>query len=201
MLKRHSHSHDTWSYAAVVGYLITDHGTRCGVKDQPDESFDTAHFDVCFIGGKDCSLFVRVCINKWFDTDGGSLAIIRNHLVRYGDVVNVLHGLGRFPERQSEINTVGQAERHDVCVVLGKLQRGCIFRQSGDVHLEEIDRELPVDVMKLVLVLTVVFSEILFIDLLEIVKIIRTFGIYTFMNDEVLAILLWCEGMHAVRAS
>ena len=70
-----------------------------------------------------------------------------------------------------------------------------------DVHLEEIDSELPVDVMKFVPVFAVVLSKILFIDLLEIVQIIRAFGIYAFMYDEVLAILLRCESMHTVRTA
>ena len=80
-------------------------------------------------------------------------------------------------------------------IMLAELKRGCILGKRGYVHLKEIYRELPVDVMKLVLVLAIVFSEILFIDLLEIVKIIRTFGIYTFMNDEVFTIFLASQGM------
>ena len=96
---------------------------------------------------------------------------------------------------------IRKTQGHDIGVVLAELKRGCIFRKRGYVHLKEIYSELPVDVMKLVLVLAIVFSEIFFIDFLEIVKIIRAFGIYAFMDDEVFAILLGCESMHTVRTA
>ena len=96
---------------------------------------------------------------------------------------------------------IRKTQGHDISIVLAELKRGCIFRKRGYVHLKEIHREFPVDVMKLVLVLTIVFSEIFFIDFLEIVKIIRAFGINTFVDDEVLSILLGCESMHTVRAA
>ena len=96
---------------------------------------------------------------------------------------------------------IRKTQGHDIGVVLAELKRGCIFRKRGYVHSKEIYCELTVDVMKLVLVLAIVFSEIFFIDFLEIVKIIRAFGINAFVYDEVLSILLGCESMHTVRAS
>jgi hypothetical protein len=71
-----------------------------------------------------------------------------------------------------------------------ELKRGCIFWKRGYVHPKEIYSELPVDVMKLVLVLTAGFSKILIIDLLEIVQIIRALGINAFMDYEVFTIFL-----------
>ena len=53
--------------------------------------------------------------------------------------------------------------------------------------------------MKLILVLSVVFLEILFVNLFKVVKVIRAFRINTLMDYEMLAILLWSKGMHAVR--
>ena len=96
---------------------------------------------------------------------------------------------------------IRKTQGHNISIVFAELKRGCILGKRGYVHLKEIYRELPVDVMTFVLVLAIVFSEILFIDLLEIVQIIRAFGIYAFMYDEVLAILLGCESMHTVRTA
>jgi hypothetical protein len=94
-----------------------------------------------------------------------------------------------------------QAKGHDVSIVFTELQRGCVFRQSGDVHLKEIDRELTVDVMEFVLVLTIVLCKILFINLLKVAKIIRAFRVDTFMHDKVFAILLGNQGVHAMRTT
>ena len=44
--------------------------------------------------------------------------------------------------------------------------------------------------MQLIFVLAIVFIQIGFINLLQVMKIVRTFRIHAFMNDEVLAIFL-----------
>ena len=121
--------------------------------------------------------------------------------MRDGNVVDILQSLDGLSERQAEVDMIRKTQGHNISIVFIELKRGCIFRKRGYVHPKEIYSELTVDVMKLVLVLAIVFSEILFIDLLEIVKIIRAFGINAFVYDEVLAILLRCESMHTVRAS
>ncbi|MBQ6386912.1 MAG: hypothetical protein IJJ38_12235, partial [Lachnospiraceae bacterium] len=64
------------------------------------------------------------------------------------------------------------------------------LRQGGDIHLEEIYRELTVDVMQLIFVFTVVLIQICLVNLLEVVEIVGALGIHAFMDDEVLAIFL-----------
>ena len=102
---------------------------------------------------------------------------------------------------QAEVDPVGKAQGHDISVVFAEFQRGGILRQGGDVHLEEINRELTVNVMQLIFVFFVVLIQIRLIDLLKVVKIIRAFRIDTLMDDEVLAILLVNEGVAAVWAA
>jgi hypothetical protein len=53
--------------------------------------------------------------------------------------------------------------------------------------------------VKLILVLATVVLEILLVNFLEIVKIVRTFGIDTFVYDKVLSVLLGLKRMAAVR--
>ena len=96
MLKGHAHGHDAGTDTAAVRYLIADHSPGCRIDDQPDKAFDAADFDVSLISNKGRALFVRVCINKRFHADGGSLTVVGNHLVGYGDAVDVLQGLHGF---------------------------------------------------------------------------------------------------------
>ena len=55
--------------------------------------------------------------------------------------------------------------------------------------------------MELVLVLAIVFIKIFLINLLEIVQVIRAFGVDTFVYDEMLAVLLGNKSMSAIRTS
>ena len=61
---------------------------------------------------------------------------------------------------------IRKTQGHNISIVFAELKRGCIFWKRGYVHLKEIYRELPVDVMKFVLVFAVVFREIFFTDIL-----------------------------------
>ena len=54
--------------------------------------------------------------------------------------------------------------------------------------------------MELVFVFTIILVQMLFINLFKVVQIIRAFGIYTFMDDEVLAVFLMNETVVTMRA-
>ena len=200
MLEGHAHSHNAWTDSAVIRDLISNHSTGCRIDDQPDIALDAADFDVRLIGSKGGSLLVRVGINKRFDADGGSFTVVGDHLVGYGDAVNVLQRLSGLPERQTEVDPVGKAKRHDVSVVFREFQRGGILRQGGDIHFEEVDREFPVDVMQLIFVFAVILIQICFVNLLEVVKVVRALGIHTLMDDEMFAIFLTRQCVGTVRA-
>lgn len=47
--------------------------------------------------------------------------------------------------------------------------------------------------MEFVFILAIVLIQIFFINVTKIVKIVRALGVYTFMDDEVLAVLFWNE--------
>lgn len=75
---------------AVVRYLIADDRAFCGIHDEPDVSLDTTDFNIGFVSGKNTAGAVIIIVNKRFDTDSGSLAVIRYLLMGNGDVVQIL---------------------------------------------------------------------------------------------------------------
>lgn len=91
-----------------------------------------------------------------------------------------------------------EAEGHDMCVMSAELQGGGILRQGVKVHAEKIHREFTVDIVKLVFIFAVVFFEVSRINFSEVVKIIGTPGVYTFMHDKVPAFFFRNKGMAAV---
>ena len=199
MLEGHAHGHDAGTDTAVVRDLIADHGTGRRIDDQPDIALDVAYFDICLIGSKGGSLLVRVGIDKWFDTDGGSLTVVGDHLVGDSDSVDDLHRLSGLPERQSKVHPIGNAQGHDVSIVLREFQRGGVLRQGGDIHLAEVDREFPVDVMQLILVLAISLVQICLVNLPEVVEVVRALGIYTLMDDEMFTVFLTHQSVGAIR--
>jgi hypothetical protein len=54
--------------------------------------------------------------------------------------------------------------------------------------------------VEFIFIFSVLLVEMLFINLLEIMKIIRAFGVYTLMYDEVLPVFLMNEVVIAMRA-
>ena len=86
-------------------------------------------------------------------------------------------------------------------IMLAELKRGCILRERIQLHLEEIYREFTVDVMEFIFVFSVVFGKVFFINFFEVVKIVRTFWIHTFVNNEMLSFLFGSQGVEAVRTS
>ena len=201
MLEGHAHSHNAGADAAIIGYLIANHSAGSRIDDQPDIAFDAPDFDISLISNKGRILFVRISIDKWFDTDSSGFAVVSDHLVRDGNAMYILHRLGGFPKRQTQVDPIGEAEGHDVSVIPGEFQRRGILRQGGDVHLKEVDREFTVDVMELIFIFAVVFRKIFLTDFLEIFDIVGTFGIYAFMDNEMFAVLFGDQSMHAVRTS
>lgn len=54
--------------------------------------------------------------------------------------------------------------------------------------------------MELIFVLAIVFHKVFLLHFFKIVEIIRTFGIYTFMNAEKFTVFLSNKGVTTVRA-
>ena len=85
--------------------------------------------------------------------------------------------------------------------VFGELQGGGILWQSGDVHLEEVEYELAVDVVELILALAVFFLQVSFVHLFKVGQIVGALQIDAFMDDEVLPVFDLDQRMLAVGAA
>ena len=96
MLKCHSHGKNTGTDTAVVRHLVTEDGAAGGIHDEPDICFDAADFDIGFIGSKYFAGFVIIAIDKGFDTDGCSFAVVGDLLVGDADVIKVFESLRGF---------------------------------------------------------------------------------------------------------
>ena len=73
--------------------------------------------------------------------------------------------------------------------------------KGGNVHPEEIYREFAVDVMQLVFVFAVFFpSRSSLSTSFRLWKIVRALRVDTFVDDEVLTVLLAGKGVRTVRA-
>ena len=55
--------------------------------------------------------------------------------------------------------------------------------------------------MEFVFILAIVLIQVFFINVTEIVEIVRALGVYTFVYDEVLPVLLWNKSIPTVRAA
>lgn len=123
----HAHGEDAWADTTIIGYLVADNGTGCSIHDKPDVCFETADFYVGFIGSKDISFFVRILVNKGFDAAGSGLTIVGDLLVGDTDVIQIFECLRGFAQGQPEIDMEGQAQGHDMCVVLTEFQGRCVL--------------------------------------------------------------------------
>ena len=85
-----------------------------------------------------------------------------------------------------------QTQRHNVGIMLTEFQGRSVLRKGAYIHAEKIYRELTVDIVKFIFIFPVVFFQIGLVHFLQVVEIVRTLGIDTFMENEMLA-LFFCH--------
>ena len=79
-----------------------------------------------------------------------------------------------------------------------EFQGGSIFGKGKQVHAEKIYCEFTIDVVQLILIFSVVFVQVLFINLFKVMEIVWALGIHTFVNDKVFTLLFGNKGIVAV---
>jgi len=84
--------------------------------------------------------------------------------------------------------------------MLPEVERGCVIRQGIQIHLEKIHGELAVNVVELVLVFAIA-TQILRVNLFEVVEVKGAFGVHALMDDEVFPVLLGIQSVLTVGAS
>ena len=127
LTESHAHGKDAGTDTAVIRDLIAKDGTGYCIHDEPDVPFDSADFDVGFVGNKSGSSLVVIVVNERFDDKGGSPGIVSDLLMRDLNVVEVFEGLRSFAQGESEIDMESQAESHDMGVMFVELQRRSIL--------------------------------------------------------------------------
>ena len=104
LTESHAHSKDAGTDTAVVGDLIAKDGTGHCIHDEPDVSFDSADFDIGFIGNKGGSGFVVIVVNERLDDEGGSPGIVGDLLMGDPDVVKVFESLGGLAQGEAKVD-------------------------------------------------------------------------------------------------
>ena len=130
LTESHAHGKDAGTDTAVVGDLIAKDGTGHCIHDEPDVSFDSADFDIGFIGNKGGSGFVVIVVNERLDDEGGSPGIIGDLLVGDPDVVKIFESLRGLAQGEAKVDMESQAEPHDMCVMAAKAEGRSILRKG-----------------------------------------------------------------------
>lgn len=104
--------------------------------------------------------------------------------------MDILQSLGGFTEGQAKVDVISQTQGHDIGVVFAEFQRGSVLGKSREIHLEKIDGELAIDVVKLVFIFSVGFLKICFVYFLQVAEVIWTLRIDTLVDDEEPAVFL-----------
>ena len=130
LTESHAHGKDAGTDTAVVRDLIAKDGTGHCIHDEPDVSFDSADFDIGFIGNKGGSGFVVIVVNERLDDEGGSPGVVGDLLVGDPDVVKVFESLGGLAQGETKIDMESQAEPHDMCVMAAKAEGRSILRKG-----------------------------------------------------------------------
>lgn len=130
LTESHAHSKDAGTYPAVVRDLIAKNGAGYRIHDEPDVSFDSADFDIGFIGNKGGSGFVVIVVNERLDDEGGSPGIVGDLLMGDPDVVKVFESLGGLAQGEAKVDMESQAEPHNMCVMAAKAEGRSILRKG-----------------------------------------------------------------------
>ena len=117
--------------------------------------------------------------------------------MRDADTVKIVHGLGGLAKRQLQIHMESQAQGHDIGIVFGEVQGRSILRKGCQIHFEEVDVELPIDVVELV---SVLFKRMFPVDFLKVLPVVGALVVDTFVDTEAGTVFDRNEDMAAIRA-
>ena len=76
-----------------------------------------------------------------------------------------------------------------------------MFWQGVKIHLKEIYCELTVDVVELIFVFAMLLFQMLLIDILEVMEIVRAFAVNALVDDKVFTVLFVDQCLAAVGAA
>lgn len=109
--------------------------------------------------------------------------------------MDLFQGLYGLPEGKLQVDTVGKAQPHDVGIVFLILERGSPLGELVQIHIKEVDGELPVKVMEFILPVFRLWQ--VFGKFFKIPFVVGTVIIDTFMDTEMFPVFDRLEGMAA----
>lgn len=112
--------------------------------------------------------------------------------------MDFFQSLNGLPERKFQIDPIGKAQPHDVCIVFLVFEGGCPLGELVQFHIKEVDGELTVKVTELILPVFRLWK--VFGKLFKIPFVVRAVVIDTFMDTEMFPVFDRLKGMAAVRA-
>lgn len=121
MSESYTHGKYARTDTSIIRYLIANDGTLGSIHNEPDISFDSTNLYVGFICGKYVGSLIIIVVNERLYDKSSSSAIVSYLLMRDADVVKILEGIFRLPEREPQVHMHGQTKRHDVRVMLREL--------------------------------------------------------------------------------
>ena len=196
LVESHAHGKDAGANVPGSRDLITKDGAGDSVSNEPDISFNPFDLDVGLVSGQFVGWFVIKGINKRTHEDGGCLGIVVDHGMRDVNSMDVLEGLCRFPKRKTEVYPIGEAESHDMGVVLLELEGSGPFGELVEVHVKEVDSKLPVNIPQFVF--PAIGQREIGRQLLEITLIERAVVVDALMFPEMFPVFDRLEGVAAV---
>ena len=137
-------------------------------------------------------------VHKGLYTQGCRPAVVGDLLVGYLEAIEIHKSLGRFTQGKPEVDVQGEAEPHDVGVILAETQGRGVLWEALERHPEEVDIEFPVDVMEFVI--TPAVQEI-GVHFFEAVFVVRAVPVDAFPDNKELPVLHRDERMSAERAA
>ena len=117
--------------------------------------------------------------------------------MRDADTIKIVHSLGGLAKRQLQIHMESQTQRHDIGIVFGEIERRSILRKGRQIHFEEVDVELPIDVVELV---SVLLKRMFPADFLKVLPVVGALVVDAFVDTEAGTVFDRNEDMAAIRA-
>ena len=117
--------------------------------------------------------------------------------MRDADTIKIVHSLGGLAKRQLQIHMESQAQGHDIGIVFGEIERRSILRKGRQIHFEEVDVELPIDVVELV---SVLLKRMFPADFLKVLPVVGALVVDAFVDTEAGTVFDRNEDMAAIRA-
>lgn len=116
------------------------------VHDESNIGFYSADLNVSLISSQFVGRIVVIRVYKKFDDYSVCFGIVVDYGV--GDIytMNILQSLDGLAQREFEVYPIGKTQPYDIVIILFILERGCTFGKRAEVHVEDVHRELPLEI-------------------------------------------------------